>query len=316
MVPTDEMGRMRGQNAVRRRWRSRSVRRLGKLFVSSMVAGVWLSLAHPAGAQPSMVSCLTKSDPATSGFMVGACPSGSPAIVGFAVQPGVSVTRSGAVYGRGGQSPGMNGHPLAEPIVAIAPGTPVNGDSSYYLVGSDGGIFTFQGAMFYGSMGGTPLNAPVVGTAPTNDGRGYWVVAADGGVFTFGDAGYFGSMGGRQLNSPVVGMAPTGDGMGYWLVAADGGVFSFGNASFHGSMGGQNLSAPVVGMSPTASGYFLAGADGGIFTFGDARFGGSGVGSVTSRVIGVSTVDTALDPISPPFLVPEIATTSGEQLLL
>jgi len=302
-------------SAVRGSLRSPRVRRLGKLLVASMVAGVWLSLANPAGALPS-VSCLTNADPTNYGPVVGACPPGSPAIVGFAVQPGVSVTRAGTVYGRGGQEPGLNGQPLAGPIVGIAPGTPINGDASYYLVGSDGGIFTFLGAMFYGSMGGIPLNAPVVGTAPTNDGRGYWLVAADGGVFTFGDARYFGSMGGRQLNSPVVGMAPTDDGMGYWLVAADGGVFSFGDARFHGSMGGQSLNAPVVAMSATASGYFLAGADGGIFTFGDARFTGSGVGFVTSKVIGIATVDTALDPVSPPYLVPEIATTSGEQLLL
>ena len=51
-------------------------------------------------------------------------------------------------------------------------------------------------------MGGTPLNAPVVGIAATTDGGGYWLVAADGGVFNFGDAGFFGSMGGQPLASP------------------------------------------------------------------------------------------------------------------
>ena len=33
----------------------------------------------------------------------------------------------------------------------------------YWLVASDGGIFTFGDAHFFGSMGGTPLNQPVVG---------------------------------------------------------------------------------------------------------------------------------------------------------
>ena len=41
---------------------------------------------------------------------------------------------------------------------------------------------------FYGSLGGSHLNAPIVGMAPTADGDGYWLVAADGGVFSFGDA--------------------------------------------------------------------------------------------------------------------------------
>ncbi len=84
----------------------------------------------------------------------------------------------------------------------------------YWLAGADGGVFSFADAAFYGSMGGTPLNAPVVGIAPTPDGRGYWLVAADGGVFSFGDAGFHGSMGGQPLNASIVGMAATPDGRG------------------------------------------------------------------------------------------------------
>jgi len=48
-------------------------------------------------------------------------------------------------------------------------------------------------ATFYGSMGGHPLNQPIVGMASTPDGRGYWLVASDGGVFSFGDAPFRGS---------------------------------------------------------------------------------------------------------------------------
>ena len=50
------------------------------------------------------------------------------------------------------------------------------------------GIFAFGDAGFYGSMGGNPLNQPVVGIASTPDGKGYWEVASDGGIFAFGDA--------------------------------------------------------------------------------------------------------------------------------
>ncbi|TAN22375.1 MAG: hypothetical protein EPN30_09040, partial [Actinomycetota bacterium] len=42
----------------------------------------------------------------------------------------------------------------------------------YRLVGSDGGIFTFGDAGFFGSMGGAKLNQPVVGMAATPSGNG------------------------------------------------------------------------------------------------------------------------------------------------
>ena len=121
----------------------------------------------------------------------------------------------------------------------------------YWFVASDGGIFSFGDAAFYGSMGGKHLNAPIVGMAATPDGKGYWFVASDGGIFSFGDAAFYGSMGGKHLNAPIVGMAASPDGKGYWFVASDGGIFSFGDSAFDGSMGGKPLNKPIVGMSST-----------------------------------------------------------------
>ena len=72
---------------------------------------------------------------------------------------------------------------------------------------TDGGLFAFGDAAFHGSMGGKPLNKPVVGIASVANGQGYWEVATDGGLFAFGDAAFFGSMGGKPLNQPMVGMA-------------------------------------------------------------------------------------------------------------
>ena len=109
----------------------------------------------------------------------------------------------------------------------------------YWLVASDGGIFSYGDARFLGSRGGQPLNKPIVGMAATPDGGGYWLVASDGGIFSYGDAAFFGSRGGQPLNKPIVGMAATPDGGGYWLVASDGGIFSYGDAAFLGSRGGQ-----------------------------------------------------------------------------
>jgi hypothetical protein len=86
--------------------------------------------------------------------------------------------------------------------------------AAYWLVASDGGVFSFGGAGFYGSTGGMQLNKPVVGMAGTGDSAGYWLVAADGGLFAFGDAGFYGSTGNITLNKPVVGMAATANGGG------------------------------------------------------------------------------------------------------
>ncbi|HXA28166.1 MAG TPA: hypothetical protein VN193_05405, partial [Candidatus Angelobacter sp.] len=107
----------------------------------------------------------------------------------------------------------------------------------YWLVASDGGIFSYGDAGFYGSTGSIALNKPVVGMAPTPDGKGYWLVASDGGIFAYGDAQFYGSTGSIALNKPVVGMAATPDGRGYWLVASDGGIFAYGDAGFYGSTG-------------------------------------------------------------------------------
>ncbi len=172
------------------------------------------------------------------------------------------------------------------PVVGMA-STPNGG--GYWLVASDGGVFTFGNAQFYGSTGGIALNKPIVGMASTPNGGGYWLVASDGGVFTFGNARFYGSTGAIHLNEPVVGMASTSDGNGYWLVASDGGVFSFGDAKFHGSMGGDTLNKPVVGMAATGAGYWLVAADGGIFSFGDAPFLGSlGGHSLAAPIVGIA----------------------------
>ncbi len=147
----------------------------------------------------------------------------------------------------------------------------------YWLVASDGGIFAFGDAQFYGSTGGIRLNQPIVGMAATASGQGYWLVASDGGIFAYGDAQFYGSTGSIRLNRPVVGMAPTASGNGYWLVASDGGIFAFGDAQFYGSTGSLVLNQPISGLAPTddGGGYWMVASDGGIFAFGDAAFAGS-----------------------------------------
>ncbi len=177
---------------------------------------------------------------------------------------------------------------VSQPYVMTAP----IARSGYRFVATDGGVFAYgTGAPFIGSLGGTPLNAPVVGMAVMPAGDGYYLVASDGGVFAYGSAKFYGSHGGQPLNKPIVGMAVTADGAGYWLVASDGGIFSYGDAQFYGSTGSLTLNKPVVGMTvtPDGKGYWFVASDGGIFSYGDAVFQGSTGSIVLNKpVVGMA----------------------------
>ena len=156
---------------------------------------------------------------------------------------------------------------------------PPPSDDGYWEVASDGGVFAFGAARFYGSErgGGQPLNAPMVGIAPPRPGRsrgiGWW--RPTGGSSAFGDATFWGS-------TAVLGSTGRSSGWraplvvrGYWLVGSNGGVFGFGDAAFWGSTGSLQLDKPIVGLAPTAGGYWEAASDGGIFSLGSAPFDGS-----------------------------------------
>jgi hypothetical protein len=161
------------------------------------------------------------------------------------------------------------------------------GRSGYWMCGLDGGVFTFDGAPFFGSAAGEPLAGPVVAMASTPTGRGYWLLGFDGGIFTYGDAGYFGSTGGLRLAAPIVAMAATPTGRGYWLAGADGGIFTYGDAGYFGSAAVSHPAAPIVAVAatPTGRGYWLVGADGGVFTYGDATYAGSPGGGPLSAPV-------------------------------
>jgi hypothetical protein len=93
----------------------------------------------------------------------------------------------------------MAGKPLNQPIDGMSP---TSDGLGYWLVASDGGIFAFGDAGFYGSTGALTLNKPITGMAATPDGQGYWLVASDGGLFAF-DAPYQGSLGGQGITDVI-----------------------------------------------------------------------------------------------------------------
>jgi hypothetical protein len=230
---------------------------------------------------------------------------GGDTVCTIAVQPASSDTSSGSCPALGGtQLPPGNyaltanypGDGNFQSSVSSAQSLTVANQATqgYWEVGSDGGIFSFGTAHFYGSMGGTHLDAPIVGIASTQDGGGYWEVASDGGIFAFGDAHFFGSMGGTHLNAPIVGMAPTPDGRGYWLVAKDGGVFAFGDAHFYGSMGGTPLNKPIVSIAanPSTGGYWEVASDGGIFAFNAPFLGSAGSLRLAAPLVGMASLSS------------------------
>jgi hypothetical protein len=263
------------------------------LFVVIPALGLGLAVATASGAGAGTVAARTNGY--SGGQMMTADPTG-----GY-----WTVSAAGAVSPHAGApalgSPAQSGLQLSKPIVGMAA---TNDGEGYWLVASDGGIFNYGDAAFYGSTGSIHLNKPIVGMAPTADGHGYWLVASDGGIFSYGDAAFYGSTGSIHLNRPIVGMAPTSDAGGYWLVASDGGIFNYGDAAFHGSTGAIHLNQPIVGMAPTpdAAGYWLVAADGGVFTFGDAGYYGSTAGT------GVSALGIVIDPAARGYAV---VTTNG-----
>jgi hypothetical protein len=81
--------------------------------------------------------------------------------------------------------------------------------NGYWLVGSDGGVFSFGDALFHGSTGALALNKPVTALTTAPDGYGYTLGASDGGTFSFGSAVFNGSLAGTPPAAPVVAIAST-----------------------------------------------------------------------------------------------------------
>ena len=134
--------------------------------------------------------------------------------------------------------------PLNGPVLDSIPTASGNG---YYMVASDGGIFTFGDAKFYGSMGGQQPQRPGAVARARRRRVGYWLVASDGGIFAF-DAAFQGSHG-RHAASTSPSPAWCRYGNGYLMVAEDGGIFNFSDKAFLGSLGTTPPAQPIVSVA-------------------------------------------------------------------
>ena len=223
------------------------------------------------------------------------------------------VDRSGDVYGYGCATyyggtdqinpnlpPGGTNASML-PITAVSSASTGDG-KGYWIAGSNGLIFSFGDAEFYGPSSAPILNKPIVAMAGVSN-TGYWEVASDGGVFAYGSAGFYGSLGASNLVAPIVGMSPTPDDKGYWLVDSRGDIYAFGDAGYLGSSGcinpvntcgGSNSftpSGPIVAMASTADGkgYWMVDAGGDIYSFGDAQYeGGEGGAPLIAPIFGIA----------------------------
>lgn len=166
--------------------------------------------------------------------------------------------------------------PAALPAPSPSPPTPVG----YWMVGKDGGIFSFGPQGYYGSLPGRGVKlSDVAGIATGPSGKGYWLVGRDGGVFSFGGARYYGSLAGTtERVDDVVGIASTPDGRGYWLAAANGAVYRFGDARELPALSRLGASSgAIVGITASsgAGGYWLVSSHGSVYAFGTAHYFGS-----------------------------------------
>jgi hypothetical protein len=103
----------------------------------------------------------------------------------------------------------------------------------YFLVGSDGGVFSFGSTTFAGSLPGLGIHVnDIVGIVSTSTGKGYYLVGNDGGVFAFGDAPYIASLPSRGVHvNDITAIVARPDLTGYWLIGGTDTIYSFGSAA-------------------------------------------------------------------------------------
>lgn len=159
------------------------------------------------------------------------------------------VAKDGAVYGFGGAPyegslPGLGIAPagsksrdrLTAPIVAAAPSADGKG---FFMVSSNGGVFTFGDAHYEGSCASAGgCSAPVTAIVPDGS-AGYWLLLSDCQTLAMGGIPNLPSLDCQRyaeahgLKAVAAARTPSGD--GYWLLLSNGAVFPEGDAKHLGT---------------------------------------------------------------------------------
>jgi hypothetical protein len=194
-----------------------------------------------------------------------------------------------------GSLPGLGIH--VDNVVGITPAANYGG---YYLVGSDGGVFSFGDTAYEGSLPGLGIHVKdVVGIVPSSDDKGYFLVGADGGVFSFGDTAYEGSLPSLGIHvDDVVGIAATPNNTGYWVLQANGQVTAFGDAPNLAQVAPLPESSGAtryvdIASTSNGQGYWAMNNFGQVFAVGNARWLGNPSYNPSSLVSIVPTGDSA-----------------------
>lgn len=147
----------------------------------------------------------------------------------------------------------------------------------YWILASNGGVFTYGDAPFFGSAAGLMCGScTAVAMASTPTGLGYWILDSNGGLYSFGDAIFHGNGFGLIGAGDARGLAAPPTGTGYWMVNGPGSIFSFGFVNYHGGgIPGGSQPAKTLQSSVGGSGYWILGSNGGVYAFGDAPALGS-----------------------------------------
>jgi hypothetical protein len=131
-----------------------------------------------------------------------------------------TATRTAASLAVAGLAAAALGAPPAA-IAAVKPvgriiATATDPRGGYWEVSSNGGVYSFGGAKFYGSLPSDKVKTnTVVGICSTKDGAGYWLLSSTGTVYPFGDAPKLG-------NASKGASAIIADGEGYRVIYLDG----------------------------------------------------------------------------------------------
>ena len=175
-------------------------------------------------------------------------------------------------------TPSTSRHP--DPTLSSAiTGMAVTPDGEgYWLVGTDGGIFAYGDAPFYGSLGSIRLNGPVVAITSTPDGEGLLAGGHRRRCLRFRGRRLL-RVDGRPHASPARSwesrprLTVTGTGSSPPTAACSPSA----TPRSTGRWGLRTWLAGVTGIAATndGKGYWMVAGDGGVFAFGDATFYGS-----------------------------------------